>query len=166
MRIVLHDLDSSAFQALFPDLPDSVHVIGPAVDIRPCCGCFGCWIKTPGVCVINDAYQQMGALFAQCSSLTLITRCCYGGYSPFVKNVMDRSISYLHPFFQIRNGEMHHARRYLNEFPLSVAFYGPVTPAEEETARRLVAANALNLYCPSSIVCFCGKPEEMVGLLQ
>ncbi|WP_407654270.1 MULTISPECIES: hypothetical protein [Caproicibacterium] len=34
---------------------------------------------------------------SQCDELILISKCCYGGFSPFVKNVLDRSIPYIHP---------------------------------------------------------------------
>ena len=40
--------------------------------------------------------------------LVLVSRCCFGGPGPFVKNVLDRCISYVHPYFVIKNGEMHH----------------------------------------------------------
>ena len=92
--------------------------------IRPCTGCFGCWIKTPGRCVLPDPYRDMGAYLANSGELVLVSRCCFGGPGPFVKNVLDRCISYVHPYFVIKNGEMHHRQRYHHSYGLTVAFYG------------------------------------------
>lgn len=47
--------------------------------IRPCTGCFGCWIKTPGRCVLPDPYRDMGAYLANSGELVLVSRCCFGG---------------------------------------------------------------------------------------
>ena len=92
--------------------------------IRPCIGCFGCWLKTPGKCVLRDGYEVMGKAFSECDRLVIISKCNYGSYSPFVKNVLDRSIGYISPFFEIRNGEMHHRRRYNNHIKITVYMYG------------------------------------------
>ena len=67
--------------------------------IHPCIGCFGCWVKTPGKCVIHDGYEDTGIDMSKCGELILIGRCCYGGESPFVKMVQDRALSYIHPDF-------------------------------------------------------------------
>lgn len=81
----------------------------------------------------------------QCTELILISKCCYGSTSSFVKTVQDRAISYIHPDFVIRKGEMHHKRRYLNKILLSAYFYGEnITDAEKETASNIIAANADN----------------------
>ena len=57
-----------------------------------------------------------------CSEMLIISKCVYGSYSPFVKNVLDRSISYIHPYFTVKNGEMHHQQRYKRDFRLKVVF--------------------------------------------
>jgi hypothetical protein len=58
---------------------------------------------------------------------------------------MDRSIPYIHPFFHVRNNELHHRQRYENHFDMSVYFYGEnITEKEKATAEKLVKANALN----------------------
>lgn len=116
-------------------------------DIHNCIGCFGCWIKTPGRCIIKDSYQDMGKYLNQCDELIFISRCVYGGFSPYVKNVFDRSISYMLPYFCKRYGRMHHKRRYKNNIKLSAYFYGDnITNEEKETAISLVKANAINFY--------------------
>lgn len=164
MKLLVHDLDEPDFRLLGLKIAEDTVVIANDHEIRSCVGCFGCWIKTPAACVIRDHFGDMGALLARCDSLTIISRCFYGGYSPFVKNVLDRSISYIHPYFSIRNGEMHHRSRYENRLRLAVFFYGPdITPDEQSTAMKLVSANGLNLNTRENSVRFIADLREMEG---
>ena len=133
MKLIIHDLPQDAAAELFGKMTDT-HIISDDRTIRNCVGCFGCWIKTPGQCIIRDAYGDMGRLLSRCDELLIVSRCIYGSYSPFVKSVLDRSISYMHPDFVRRNGEMHHRRRYRNRFLMKVTFYGgDINDAERET---------------------------------
>ena len=117
-----------------------------ACDIhRYCIGCFGCWLKTPGKCIIKDGFEDMGKRLSQVNEFILISKATFGSYSSAVKNVLDRSISYVLPFFEIRNGEMHHGERYHNALTISALFYGPMTEQEKRTAQNRVRANAVNL---------------------
>ena len=87
-------------------------LIQPTEKPHHCIGCFGCWVKTPGKCVIHDGYENTGINMSKCTELILVSRCCYGSVSPFVKTVQDRAISYINPDFVMRKGKMHHKRRY------------------------------------------------------
>lgn len=172
MKVIIHDLESSRAQALLPAPASSANantvVISDDGTIHNCIGCFGCWVKTPGACVIRDNYGDLGALLGKCDDeLIIISRCFYGGYSPFVKNVLDRSIPYIHPDFVIRNKEMHHKRRYRNHFDLTVWFYGTdISECEKETALELVQSNADNFYCTLRKVGFVSNISEIAGLIK
>ena len=84
----------------------------------------------------------------------------------FGKNVMDRSISYILPFFEMRNGEMHHKSRYTNTLKIKAVFYGEdITEEEKETARELVKANAINLNGTVQEVVFVENKEMLKGLV-
>ncbi len=141
MRLLIHDLDDFEFK----NLSNDIKVINKKDDIKSCIGCFGCWVKTPAECVINDSYKNMGELLSKLDEIIIISKCVYGGLSPFIKNVFDRAISYIHPYFVIRNNELHHKRRYKNIINLTVWFYGEdITSKEKETANSLMKANAVN----------------------
>ena len=140
-------------------------VISPNKAIRNCIGCFGCWVKTPGKCVIHDGYEGTGIDMSKCTELILVSMCCYGSVSPFVKTVQDRAISYLHPNFVIRKGEMHHKRRYDNVIQLSAHFYGDsMTETEKETAKNLIYANADNYDAVVKGISFYGTINELEGI--
>lgn len=160
MKLIITDLENFNIP-----IKGEYKLIKPQGDIRHCIGCFGCWVKTPGQCVIHDGYENTGADMGKCSELILISKCCYGSVSPFVKNVQDRAISYIHPDFVIRKGEMHHKRRYNNVISLSAYFYGEnITDAEKETARNILQANADNYDGLVKDVRFYNTIEELEGI--
>ncbi len=126
MKLIITDLLELPFQ-----VEGEYRVIQPREPIASCVGCFGCWIKTPGRCVLPDSYRDTGILMGKTKQLLIVSRCCYGCVSPFVKAVQDRAISYVHPDFILREGRMHHKRRYQNRIAISAWFYGEdVTEAE------------------------------------
>ncbi len=162
MNLLIHDLENKEFKKIFPNQLDDTIIISDDGTIHHCIGCFGCWIKTPGACIIRDKYGDMGEYLSKCQEVILISKCCYGGFSPFVKNVLDRSISYIHPYFAIRNGEMHHRRRYKNHIDMRVWFYGEnITEKEKQTSEKLVKANSINLDCHVSSISFVNSIEKM-----
>ena len=104
MKVIIHDMTDERFAALNLSVSAEDVVVSNTGSARYCTGCFGCWLKTPGQCVIPDAYQNMGQLLSRADELLIVSRCSFGSYSSFVKNVLDRSISYVSPFFVIRRG--------------------------------------------------------------
>lgn len=151
MKIIIHDLSQQEFAALYLGSDKDTAIISDNGAIRNCIGCFGCWIKTPGICVLKDDYRNMGELLSKCNKLVIISKCVYGSYSPFVRNILDRSIPYLLPYFVSRNGATHHKNRYENAISLSVHFYGDdISEREQKTAKALVEANGINFYSSES----------------
>ena len=162
MNILIHDFSDKRFQELFHETNNNVYIISDTGTIRHCVGCFGCWIQTPGKCVLKDGYDNLGELLSKSEKLTIISKCLYGCYSPFVKNVLDRSISYLLPFFKIKNNETHHKRRYQNNIQLEVHFYGEnITIKERKTAKKLVKANCTNFSVKNYKISFSNSLDEL-----
>lgn len=129
--------------------------------VHHCIGCFGCFVKTPGKCVITDACQDQGSKMAHCDELVIVSECVYGGYSPDAKIQIDRILPYLHADFDIVDGEMHHAMRYDNDPFVRVYFYGnDITEAEKRTARRLLERNSKNLGFSRWEIVFCDSSRQ------
>ncbi|MCQ4636655.1 flavodoxin family protein [Anaerovorax odorimutans] len=163
MKMIIHDLKPEQEERLFSAKEDLLTVSAKET-IKTCIGCFGCWLKTPGRCVLKDQYQEMGRDLSLCGELIIISRCVYGSFSPMVKSVMDRCIPYLHPCFTIRGGEMHHRRRYDNRLKISAFFYGEdLTEKERETAEHIVRANCVNLDGDMGRIAFLKKGEALEG---
>lgn len=162
MRVLLHDLPIELFEAYFPKIPKDITVVSDNGNIKNCIGCFSCWTKTPGKCVLKDGYEDMGKLLSQAEEFIIISESSFGTYSPFVKNIWDRSLPYLLPFFTKINGETHHKVRYHNHFQLSVYFYGEeITQQEKENAQQLVKANGMNFHVKDSNTVFISSRNSL-----
>lgn len=169
MKLVIHDLNRQMAEALgIFRLNEEEYMVVDSTGSKNnyCIGCFGCWLKTPGRCVIKDDFQTMGERLAASDEILIISKATFGSYSSPVKNVMDRSISFVMPFFHIRGGEMHHMERYSKHLKISAVFYGHMTELERETARGYVKANALNLNGIEGTVDFVEKAEDLKEVLK
>ncbi len=166
-KLIIHDLDQAQCQALGLDQMINDNIIIDSSQISNyCIGCFGCWLKTPGTCIIRDEFQHMGENLSKVEELLIISQSSFGSFSSSVKNVLDRSISYVMPFFEIRKGEMHHAERYHKSLMFSAVLYGEdITELEKETHRNLVKANAVNLNATMGKVLFAENIEDVKEVL-
>jgi len=120
------------------------------IDIAPCLGCFGCWIKTPGVCVIDDSMRDISKTAFQSDLIIFITRITFGGCSSEIKKILDRWISLVLPFFTKVKGEIHHMRRYTKHPKL--AFMGALPYPDNESERifeQLTERIAINSRAPA-----------------
>jgi hypothetical protein len=163
-KLILHDLADPALAGFFDGGGDTVFSAAPAVQY--CVGCFGCWLKTPGRCVLPDRGSDFAALLAAHEEIIVVSRLVFGGFSPDIKAVFDRSIGYVLPFFYKVGGETRHARRYDRSPCFRYLFYGPeITDRERQTAEKLTAANVSNLGGGAHSVGFCGSPQECLDLL-
>lgn len=163
MKTLFTDLDRAELARLGIDKGFDA-IVGPeeVEPSRSCVGCFGCWTKTPGVCVLKDGLQRLGETLARTDELQIVSRCTYGGYSRTVKAIIDRCIPYVHPCFRMLGGEMHHRLRYDRTIRLRVCLYGPSTAAEREALSVIAGANARNLGMRLEDVWFPAGPEGVL----
>ena len=144
MKLLIHDLNEKEWEKISDRYCDW-EVICDNGSIKSCIGCFGCWIKNPGECVIKDGYERVASLMHKAEEVTIISRYTYGGFSSFIKNVIDRCIGGVLPFFEIYEGEMHHKRRYAEDVPMNFIFRGiGLTENDKEKARCYVEAVCRN----------------------
>ncbi len=137
-------------------------------DIKPCIGCFGCWTKTPGQCIIqDDIISKTNPAFVQSDYVILVSSIHYGCYSATMKRVLDRIIPNILPFFRKYKNEMHHETRYKNMAKQIIIAYGDnLIPAEKETFIKLTKANATNMGIEDPTVYFCTQPDEIPPIIK
>lgn len=150
MKLILHDFKPEESKKLPQPIKHKVEVFSATPMIKTCTGCYGCWIKTPGQCVIEDRGQQFLKLVDEADEWHIISRLLYGQLAPEVKAVMDRSIGYMLPFFEDSKGEQHHPTRYPDK-KIRVIYHlyylGDNKPPDDEieTMKKIIDANMLNL---------------------
>lgn len=165
MKLFIHDLNTEDYIALKMDMKDFI-VISAEEKYAYCQGCFNCWLKNPGQCMINDSLKHIGGIIGQCEEMIIVSENCYGGYSPQVKTILDRSISTSLPFFTYRNRRLHHRLRYKNDLVLTVLLYGDFNQLERQIAEELVKANGVNIGCTSTKLVMIDQMHKLGGALD
>jgi len=113
--------------------------------IADCNGCFGCWTRTPGECVIRDDAPAVTAQLAYADRIIFFCPVVFGGFAPQLKRVLERSISLLLPFMRLYHGELHHPPRYKREYELcSVGILNQTDPEVAACFRERTRRLALN----------------------
>jgi multimeric flavodoxin WrbA len=116
-------------------LQKNIEIIQFGIDrsnVKNCMGCFGCWIKTPGECIIEDSLNSINKTYVNSDLVIYLTPVTFGQYSSNIKNVIDRFIPTVLPFFEKRNGTTSHPKRY-EKYPKQVLIgYGDDLTKEEK----------------------------------
>ncbi len=135
----LHELDYDVNDVLLRDR-----------NVAGCQGCFDCWKKTPGLCVIDDFGRELADLFINSHLVVLFTPVTFGGYSSELKKALDRLISLNSPFFKQIEGATHHQPRY-EDYPsmLGIGIKEGGNKEKEKIFHSLVRRNAVNYYAGS-----------------
>jgi multimeric flavodoxin WrbA len=141
------------------------------MSIKPCRGCFACWLKHPGICAIKDDQEDILKALAVADLRVWITPITFGGYSSAFKKALDRSIPVLLPFFIKVGGEVHHPQRYPKQCKLAV--FGTISGSDENSERifkGLVRRNSLNIQASKTETAIindhAGEAEIIAGVQE
>ncbi|MEJ2707490.1 MAG: NAD(P)H-dependent oxidoreductase [Anaerolineales bacterium] len=82
------------------------------VALRHCIGCFGCWVKTPGQCVVQDASIEIDRAVITADFVLWAAPLKMGFPTALLKTAIDKHLPLIHPYMEVAYGEAHHLRRY------------------------------------------------------
>jgi hypothetical protein len=133
------DSKNAAFDGYLVDLKGHLGGKGHIVDLlclremdfRFCVGCFGCWVKTPGMCVSGDASHDVDRRAINSGLVLFASPLLVGFPSALLKKAQDKFIGLLHPFIELVEGECHHIRRY-ERYPYLGILVEPEADTDEE----------------------------------
>lgn len=143
MKVIVHDLREKSWQALGMRLEKKDIVIGENMEM---------------------AEKDLGKLIGSCRQLVLISRCVYGGFSPFIQGVLNKCRLYFGPFLEVRHGQTHYQvhNGNKNEFGMICCFYGEqITAQEEHSARIQSVSDGISLQARGVKIVFCNTIDEL-----
>lgn len=101
-------------------------------DLTFCKGCFGCWVKKPGECVMKDMMAQINREYVNSDVVIYLSPVIFGQFSANIKNAIDRWLPNILPFFETRpDGSTTHPSRYDTSPRLVIIGYGDELSAED-----------------------------------
>ena len=117
--------------------------------IADCLGCFKCWVKTPGICIIDDYGREVAAKLINSDLLIFLTPVIFGSYSYQLKKALDRMIPLISPYFKKVGGEIHHKKRY-PKYPslLALGVMEEKNQYQSKIFKELVRRNSINFHSP------------------
>ncbi len=172
MKILLLNGDASSgcdtiVSAFCQDLP-SQHQVSfftlRSMKLHSCCGCWTCWVKTPGRCVFSDGMGDIYPLIPSADLLVFLTPVQLGFPTSLIKAFQDRCIPMIHPYFSIIDGEFHHRRRY-PKYPrigLLLKGYESLTSPQLDMLTEIYRRYCINLHTSLSFVLSADSSVEEV----
>lgn len=157
MKLILSDCPLSIAMEQYSNIK---YIDLSALDIKTCMGCFCCWTKTPGKCVIRDDATQVYPEIAHSDTVLYISHIKYGGYDTIMKTMLERAIPIQQAFIRILDGETHHVQRDVKLKKATIIAYGEdLSQEEKDVFEQLIARNAHNMSFAQYRVLFTTKDE-------
>ncbi|MFC2129458.1 flavodoxin family protein [Bacteroidota bacterium] len=171
MRITIYNANTSAnADALNSYVEDITHELQRHHDVRRiilrnhdlnyCNGCWNCWVKTPGKCVIKDDMEQVLQSFINSDLVIFASTMTMGFPSSLMKKVNDRLIPLVHPYITLVNDECHHVERYSSypDWGLILQKEANGKESDIELVESIYRRTALNIKSELKFTCTIDKP--------
>ncbi len=132
--------------------------------IRPCIGCFNCWVKTPGNCSIRDDAPEVSRKYIAADHVILASPLIMGFLSSLLKNTMDRNLPLVHPHLEEIDKEVHHKKRY-DKYPVISFLLEKEASTDEEDiviASDIFRREAINVRSSLGFIRFTETPVKEV----
>jgi len=132
--------------------------------IKQCMGCFGCWVETPGECIVPDDTVKIRRAAVNSDLLLFASPLVLGFTTSILKKAIDKMLPIVHPYFTIRAGEIHHKKRYKNYPLLGVLIEKEIDTDEEDLEIVRAIYERVAIEMASSLVFFDSDerpPEEV-----
>lgn len=134
------------------------------LNIQYCNGCWGCWVKEPGNCVIKDDMPKVQSAFIQSDLAIFLAPMRMGFPSALMKKANDRLIPLVHPYIELVENESHHIKRY-DKYP----YWGLILqeepggdPADIPAVAELYSRTALNIKSSVLFTCEASQPLKEI----
>lgn len=115
------------------------------MNIKRCMGCFSCWAKTPGSCVIKDDAHKIYIDLAKSNRIIYVSNIINGTYDYEIKKVQERMIPVQQAFIRLYNNETHHLQRNNQLKDAYIIVYGDTGKKSLKIFKQLVKRNSLNM---------------------
>ncbi len=99
--------------------------------INKCIGCWSCWVKTPGRCVMKDQMADSYNDYVNSDTVILVMDTAQGFINYQAKAFLDRTIPHYHPYIEMVDGECLHVARY-ERYPDMVFYFDPQGLTDQE----------------------------------
>ncbi|MDD4311217.1 MAG: NAD(P)H-dependent oxidoreductase [Eubacteriales bacterium] len=97
-----------------------------------CRGCFDCWVKTPGECIMKDGIVEINRACMTSDVVVYLCPVIFGQFSANMKYAIDRWLPNMLPFFITRDdGSTMHSPRYRDYAAQVFIGYGETLSPEE-----------------------------------
>ncbi len=119
--------------------------------ITPCIGCWSCWLKTPGQCVMKDEMAASYPDYINSDTVILLIDTAQGFINHLSKAFFDRTIPHYFPYIEIVSGECHHVARY-QRYPDLVFYFDTegLTNQEEQVIEDYLYRTAYHFQSKAS----------------
>ncbi len=139
---------------------DDIKIIDlSSLKIHNCTGCYGCWTKTPGKCVIRDDATKVYPYIAKSDRVIYVSRIKYGGYDTVMKTMLERAIPIQTAFIRLHKGETHHIQRDVALKKAIIIAYGNISDEEKDVFKSLIKRNSYNMNFESYKIIFANESE-------
>jgi multimeric flavodoxin WrbA len=135
------------------------------INVKYCIGCWGCWLKTPGECIVTDGSRDICLEYINSDLVLFASPVIMGFTSALLKKAHEKLLPLIHPYLELVQGEVHHIARY-DKYPLMGLLLekGKDTDEEDiEIISDIYRRDAINFKTSFSFTKLTSNPVEEVA---